>query len=395
MAMKYMLFCLAICVSSQVCEAQNSSPFFGGKAKRESYCSRIPYDTVSTKIIVPVVIEGKTYRFILDTGAPTTISTELFQKLKPTVIRKLHITDANNAADSLSIVSLNELTLGDVTFSDVRALVAGSNIIFDCFGVDGFIGSNMLRHSIIQLNHQTKQLVLTDSKKNLTLNKKQSSSLYLDKQAGPYIWIGLANQKKVKEQVLFDTGMGALYDLSLRSLALFEPHHIFIERAKAVGSNSFGFFGAATDTLQYRLLLPQLDINGGILTDVPVETTVDSNSRIGADLLLYGVVTIDYRNQKFYFAPFSKDPSNLMKRDFPISLMPRHGKLFVGFVWDPALEKQISRGDQILTIDGESYEQIDLCTLILNPDTFIRKEQVTIKIKNASGEVRELLITRK
>lgn len=395
MAMKHILFWLAICASSQVCEAQSSSPFFGGEAKKENYFSRISYDTVSAKIIVPVQIDGKTYRFILDTGAPTTISTELFQKLKPTVIQKLHITDVNNAADSLPIVSLNELALGDVTFTDVRALVAEPNIIFDCFGVDGFIGSNMLRHSIIQLNHQTKQLVLTDSKKKLALNKKQSSSLYLDKQASPYIWIRLANQKKVKEQVLFDTGMGALYDLSLRSLTQFEPYQIFIERAKAIGSNSFGFFGAANDTLQYRLLLPQLEINNGILTDVPVETTVDSNSRIGADLLLYGVVTIDYRDRKFYFAPFSKNPTHLMTKDFPISLMPRDGKLFIGFVWEQALEGQVSRGDQVLSIDGKNYEQIDLCTLILNPDTFTNKEQVTVKIKDSNGGVHELLITRK
>jgi Aspartyl protease len=393
--MKHIVFYLATFVSAQLSVAQTSLPFFGGKAKQEGYYSRISYDTTSTKIIVPVSIHGKTYRFILDTGAPTAISTELFDELKPTVIRKLHITDANNAADSLSIVSLSELTLGDVTFTDVRALVAGPNIIFDCFGVDGFIGSNILRHSIIQLNHQTKQLVLTDSKKKLALNKKQGARMFLDNQASPYIWIGVANKKKVKEQVLFDTGMGAMYDLSLRSFNSFEPYQVFIERAKAVGSNSFGFFGAATDTLQYRLLLPHLEINGGVLTNVPVETTVDSNSRIGAELLSYGVATIDYRNQRFYFAPFSKSPSDLTKKEFPISLMPRDGKLFVGFVWDQTLEGKVSRGDQILSIDGQSYEQTDLCTLILNPDTFTNKEQVTVRIRNAGGDVHELLITRK
>lgn len=393
--MRRWLFCLVGLLTTSASYAQTTSPFFGGTITSRHYLTRVTYDTVAGKVLVPVVIRGKTYRFIVDTGAPTAISERLFNTLRPSVIRKLHITDANNASDSLSIVSVDSLTLGDITFSGIRALVAGQNVIFDCFEADGFIGSNILRNSIIQFNHQALQLTITDSEKQLTLNKKQSAKLFLSHQASPYIWIGLQSKKKVKEQVLFDTGMGSMYDMSLRSFNRFREYHVFIEKAQAIGSNSFGFFGAAADTLQYRLQLPELEINGAILKNAPAETTVDDHSRIGSDLLRYGVVTIDYKNRKFYFAPFAKESPDLTTEEFPIGLMPRDGKLWVGFVWDKTLEDRVRRGDQILSIDGISYEQTNLCELMLNPFSFIDRQHVTVKLKNAQGEVRELVITRR
>jgi hypothetical protein len=40
------------------------------------------------------------------------------------------------------------------------------NLVFDCFNLDGFIGSNLL-NSILQIDTRNKTLIITNDEKNL------------------------------------------------------------------------------------------------------------------------------------------------------------------------------------------------------------------------------------
>lgn len=358
------------------------------------YHTILPYENVNDKIILKVTVKGQAYRFLLDTGAPTSISHKVFEAAKPDIITSISISDANGAKDSIAVVSLDDLALNEIVFNNTPTLLIKSNPAFECFEIDGIIGSNLLRNSILQIDESKKQVIITNDKKRLGLKSQKPLDMFLDNQSSPIIWIELKNKKKAKEQLLFDSGMGGFYDLSMRNLNIFQEKNIFEVKGKGIGSNAMGLHGIAKDAIIYRLLLPEMKINETTFKNISIETTLGNNSRIGAELIHYGIVTVDYKNKKFYFTPYAGTEIDISEKKFPVSFVPNNNKMLVSTVWDSSLYEKISSGDQVISIDGVNYENVSICDLILK-SILEGKDNINLKTKNKAGEVIETLIERK
>lgn len=181
-----------------------------------NYDQEIPFEYVKGKIILPVTLGGEVYRFILDTGAPTILSNRVAEKLGITLLDSIKVSDANETKQQMGLVTIPKLSLSDLHFHNSTALVytIKTNDIFSCFQIDGFIGSNLLHHSVLQINHKEKKIRITDAIDKLAVNKKSKTKLKLfGSQKSPYIWITLG--EKIRNQVLLDTGMEGSYDISL------------------------------------------------------------------------------------------------------------------------------------------------------------------------------------
>ncbi|MDX2133353.1 MAG: retropepsin-like aspartic protease [Saprospiraceae bacterium] len=378
---------------TKICFGQTDFTFNNGGTDQANYYASFPYENINDKIIIKIKIKESIYRFILDTGAPTTISTRLFDELAPDIMAKIAISDANAATDSAVVVSLDEIFVGDIAFKNIPTLVAKPHIIFECFEIDGIIGSNLLRNSVLQIDESNKQVIITDDVKKLNLSAGQSSKLLLNAQSSPYIWIKLKNRKKAKELLLFDSGMQGLYDLALAHLGTFQKYNIFEALGKSSGSNAMSLHGMAKDTTMYRLRLPIMEINGHKLLNIATETTLDNSSRIGAGLLQYGIVTVDYKNKKFYFNPYAAKETDASEKQFAVSLVPKNNKLHIGAVWDTELNTKISVGDQVIAIDGINYENVNICDLMLKP-VLKDKDKIVLTTRDNSGENTETTIER-
>ncbi len=376
-----------------ICDAQIPT-LNQGNVKSIGYFSEIPYENVRDKIIVSAVIGQKTYRFILDTGAPTTITKSLFEELNLPVLNKLPVIDANGQQDSLLITSLNDISLGEVVFKNTPVLIAKDAFIFDCHKVDGFIGSNLLRNSIVRISYKDLKITLTDMVERLALNKKQSTDLVLNTvQSSPYIDVRVKGRKLATARVLFDSGMEGLYDVSLKHYALFKAHNIFVEEGEGMGSGGLSLNGNGSDTTQYRLRLPELNINGAILTNVSAQTTASDNSRIGAELLHYGVITLDYKNKKFYFDPYEAR-KDLTKDLMPVSVTVKDKKLVVAIIWDENLKDKIAINDRILAVDEKDYTSFNPCDFVVGNSIFEKKNKVMVTIENSKGVVSKVELIR-
>lgn len=362
--------------------------FKGRLITEKNYYAELEFEFISEKIIVPIIIENKTYRFLLDTGAPNLISAKLKSVITTTSIKKINITDANNRRSSMEIVSIPEIMFGGVSFKNCPTLVDANeeNLIFDCFGVDGIIGSNMLQKSIVQIDLKENMIRLTDKRSKLNLNKKDATRLYLvGNQKSPYIWINLKGNNNARERLLIDTGMKGFYDLSKRNFNVLQKDKIFKVHHAGTGSKSIGFFGAAEKNKHYRISIDTLKINGCVFTDVITETTNDNNSRIGAEVLKYGIMTIDYLNKKFYYSPF-KAINDLQKKLLGFSPTIINNKLVVGVVWDKNLQKEIGYGDEIIKLNTMLVDKIPICDFITS-NIFNLKEtdsiELTVKTKDS------------
>ena len=143
--------------------AQNIN-FNQGSIKQKNYLQKIPYENVNGLIVVPVDINGKTYNFVIDTGASLAISDKLYKELNLQIINQVDITDASGRKKEMKLISLPELHLQGITFINTLGVVhhEESSDFFnflECLGIDGIIGSNMLRNSIVQFDEQSKHIM--------------------------------------------------------------------------------------------------------------------------------------------------------------------------------------------------------------------------------------------
>lgn len=389
--MKKIIVFLFVLITVQSFSQKNV--FKKGLETEKNYYTEINFEFISEIIIIPVEIENKTYRFLFDTGAPNLISAKLKSDIKTTSIKNMNIRDATNKKQSLEIVSVPEIILGGVSFKNCPTLIDANkeNLIFDCFEVDGIIGSNMLQKSIVQIDLRNKVIRLTDKKRNLTLNKKDATKLYLiGGQKSPYIWINLTGKKNAREQLLIDTGMKGFYDLSKKNFNTLQQNKIYKVRHKGVGSKSIGFFGAAEKNTHYRVTVDILKINTTIFKNVTTETTNDDNSRIGSEVLKYGILSIDFLNRKFYFSSY-KNTNDLQEKLLGFSPTVINNKLVIGIVWDEDLKKDIGFGDEIIKLNTLDVPNIPICDFITSKTLHNRKDTVELTVKTTKGIIKTVL----
>jgi len=368
-----------------------------GAVNAKNYFEEIVFEFQKNKIIIPVTIEGKTYRFLLDTGAPNIISSELYKAIQPKQIETISTRDANGKKQNLDIVSLNSIHIGAVEFINTAALVYDLNgsDIFRCFGIDGFIGSNLLRHSIIQIDSEKKLLTLTDSRKKLGLKKKDASKMKLvGSQSSPYVWITVKGKEKGNEHVLIDTGMGGLYDLSKNNYSIFKGKNIFNEIGQSDGASSVSLFGEVPINNQLRVHLPKLVVNNFEIQNCITHTTKDNNSRIGAEILDYGIMTIDFKNKRFYFNPKS-DTVDVIEPAPGFTTTLKDNRVVIGYVWDEELRQKLKYGDIVLAINGEQINEASLCSYIIKKSVIASLTDMVLNIENKEGEVYDVSITKK
>ena len=373
---------------SNYCVAQDVN-FNLGNSKELNYYSEIPFEYVNGKIIVSVLINENKYRFLLDTGAPNLITKRLSTILNLESLQELKISDANQIKSTMNIVQLPNLTIGSIIFENSVALSSQdeNNLVFDCFEIDGFIGSNLLRNSIIQIDVKNKILIITNDLKKLHLNNENSSKLSLfGQQSSPFIWLKLTGSKDSgKEQVLLDTGMKGFYDISHKNYIKFKDEKIFSEVANGKGSESIGLSGTSPESEQVRLLLKHMKIANSAFLNISTTTTNDNNSRIGIGLFENGIGTIDFINKKFYFEQYEHN-KDLTEKYLPFSRTIINNKLSIGIVWDEKLKAKINYGDEIIEINGKNYENYKLCDFI-NKSIFENITVSEIKTRNKKGEI--------
>lgn len=388
-------FCLfLLCIS--IGYAQKTK-FKIGKTESKNYCTTIKYKDVNGKIIIPVTIQDSIYHFLFDTGAPNVISSSLLSSINYASNKKLTISDSNDRKQSMNLTTLKEIIVGGVIFTNTSALIfeKSENILFDCFDIDGIIGSNLLQRSIVQLNSKTKELTLTNSLKNLgLLGNDTPERLYIvNAQGSPYIQIKLKGSNTVSEKLLFDTGASGFYDMSKRRLNLFKKHNVATSILSSEGVSGMGLFGASETNIKYRVKVPEISINTYTFSNVITTTTDDDHSRIGSDILNYGVVTLDFRKKKFYFNGFAKT-NDLKEKQLGFTPVVENNKLIVGVVWDKALRDLINYGDEIVGVNNVDFSSDNLCDLVSKKSPFKSSDSLEITFKNKNNQINTYIIKR-
>jgi len=353
-----------------------------------SFLISVPYESVNGKQIIKVGIKGKSYRFILDTGSSTLISKSLYDELNTKIIKKINCSDQSALKDSINIVSVDEMTIGIITFNNAEVgVLKESNPFIECFNVDGFIGSNLLSGFVVQISSPDKTIRLTNDIKNLSLYGIQSDELILDEQFNPHFSIRVKNNnREVRHVVLFDTGDNDLFTISHLDFLSLKRNKILKNYEVANGSNSFGINGHANDTTHYRLRVPRLDINGLQFKNVSALTT-QGGSRIGSMLLEKAIVTLDFPNKRYYLQTLTSPKIDVYDKKLPLDPDFRDGKVIVGFIWDYSVCKNIEVGDEIIKVNEFTFQNMNLCDFFTSEFKVKGAKKVTMTTKDKNGDI--------
>lgn len=388
-------FCLIV-IYTNIGNAQKST-FKTGNPSPKNYYTEIKYEDVNGKIIIPVSIEGKTYRFLFDTGAPNLISKDLWDKIGSKAIKNISVSDANQKKQSMELAKIPKLIIGNVSFKNSSALIFDNenNLVFDCFDIDGIIGSNILRKSVVQIDSKKKVVILTNDSKKIQNNKKHASKLVLiGNQSSPYINIKLKGEQSGNENLLLDTGASGFYDLSQKNFKILNQKNIYKIISKGTGVSSLGMFGVGNQNEQYRLKVPELIINNQVFKNVITITGDDDNSRIGSDILNYGIITLNFIKKIFYFEAYQSD-NNLDEKLLGFTPTIKNNKLVVGFIWDDSLKDNIQFGDEIIEVNGINAQKRDICDFINKESIFKQNDVLDIIFKNTKGEIHKIRLQKK
>ncbi|MDR0660231.1 MAG: retroviral-like aspartic protease family protein [Prevotellaceae bacterium] len=137
---------------------------YSQSGKSKNVYEEIPYEVIGGWPVINVVIDGSTYKFVIDTGAPgINISQRVVEKASlKTKQRTKKITDSQGVQDNLRLAAIKDMKVGGINFSTSKAAVGIS--IFKCYdGLDGIIGGAFLKKYAIKFDDRAKVLTITSN----------------------------------------------------------------------------------------------------------------------------------------------------------------------------------------------------------------------------------------
>ncbi|MCC9043940.1 aspartyl protease family protein [Myroides sp. M-43] len=378
---KATLLTLAILISSFNLFAQGGI-FKKGTIVPSVYNESLNYTLKEDHIYVDVIIENEKYKFIVDTGAPTSITFNVKGNFK--FLSEDDITDASQNTSKVKYVSIPSIKIGNLEFKDFTAVQSDMDA-FKSLGVDGLIGGNMISKSSWDFDLENKRITLSnslDKKEIKTFNKVKVKKEYT---GTPTLIMTYFNGLKEKE-IFFDTGYNDFFYLSEDIFDTLHAKKHFTKVLTGEGIISYSAFGPSIG----KTYMAPLEMSLGDYKIPSFLTTVDVDdvSNLGSRWLVY-YRTILYKND-FYFKSYNKDfPSTF--ENIGIKTKIKNNELVISFVWDsPSIKNNnLKIDDKILSVNDKEINTMSIEELKEVQRNILNCDKVKIEV-NTKGNFIEL-----
>ena len=357
----------------------------------------IPVEIRGVLIFVPVEINGKSAKFLLDTGAAGNFITPAAVErlgLKPLDEKKLAtVVGTGGAVQNIPFAALGEYKVGGLAFTGQEASVMNFPVELEC---DGTLGAPFLRKQVVVINYQRKILQLISDENPAVLGSLLPLRIVNDI---PCVKLRFGDYQGYFRMDLGDTG----------SLTIHSP---FVEEKKL--RDTLKIYGTAqsigiggTDTGDV-VKLPTITLVGDEDLSLNEVVTVLSRQTTGAfaDDFIIGNIGGEIW-QRFtvtlYYARYSASikPNAIYYKDYRNTnpeWLARSGFLVVGgeimdvLPGSPAAEAGIVIGDRLEAINGKAMTGIGTdefyATMKLPIGT-----QLRLKMRSVDDKEREVTLT--
>lgn len=363
-----------------------------GWAQGQKFHVEIPYEEVRHQVIIHAVVEGIEGRYIIDTGAPSCITRTRSLKSPGKEIFKQAIVDAHGQEGYMRQTSMESFIVGGINFAKLPVLVMDEGHLIEVFDVDGIIGNNILSFVVVRIDSKRKVVILTDNAEQFNINPRASIKMVPNHQKQVFLDINLGNG--ASEQIMFDTGSGAFYELNEPSRDALKDCSSMETLGTGFGASGVGAIGEEQAGKKYRVKIGDFRIGIGKFTNVVTETMIGPCSRIGARLLDYGIVTIDYPNGYFYFEPFEGGSVDMYRKNWNVDITFSGGQLVAGCVWDSAREEGLEGGERVVSINGARVGEIDPKTALSGSFMKLEGDEATLVVIGKDGKEKKVMMRK-
>lgn len=375
--------------------------YYKTKIDQKNFIETISIETQLNLMFTMVEIDGKKYKFLIDTGAPFAISPELAAKID----FKLRGNDTMRSSNSKRGVQqwgvVKKVKIGNIGFSRITTFVIDfrKSDVLACLDFDGIIGSNLMNTCIWQFRHDEKKAIFTDDISRL---KDRSVTPQKIKQVGrqkaPYVVCKV--NKGDNTYVLFDTGSGDFFDLkysiynNAKKAGKLDPE---IEVVTGRGLGASGIYGAI-DTTKFMVKLPKLVIAGEEIERVVTDMSITSKSKVGIRFAKGRVLTFDFPNQQLYIHNLPNQNIERQFKNFGFSLYPDKEGTIVGSIWhgSSAEEMAVPKYAKVLSLNKLDFiSQKDKCKLTFGASEILRDtDTIDLKVL-VEGEEKDFKLTKR
>ncbi|SIP86446.1 Aspartyl protease [Chryseobacterium sp. RU37D] len=345
--------------------------FESGEAQLKNPIEKINLRYANELPFVKVLIYGKSYNFLFDSGAPTVISNAIYNELNLKKKHKGKVKDSQKNKQEQIFTELPEMLVDNVVFKNIGAIVLDLNTgELGCFKVDGIIGANQMAKLFWRVNYSENSLEAT---KDLSLFDLKGYDIIIPfeskGQKTPVIETKILD-KNIK--LTFDTGASGRLRITDGN---FDPKKVkhFVE---TFGTNTLGAFGAGKPVTGYIFKTNEMLLGNKIFQNELIAT--GSSDLIGNEFFKDFSFILDWKNNKIYMKRIKNNSVTLESFGFGYRFIDT--KPVVAFVFkDENFPLKI--GDSIISINDVNLDNLTTdtaCNFMLNR---VEKNQSTINIR--------------
>ena len=359
--------------------AQGKKFFENGDVQLKSAVEKIDLKYSTDLPFVKVSINGKIYNFLLDTGAPTVISTAIYTDLGLEKKHKSSVKDSQKNKQDQIFTVLPEMIIDQLTFKDIGVMVMDLTATeFECFKIDGILGSNQMAKLFWRVNYNENSLEATQDLSTFDLTGYDIVIPFdVKDQKTPIIE---ANVFDKKMNLIFDTGSSGNIKITTNN---YNSKKV-TEKVDVYGNSSVGAFGTGNPVLGYIFKASNVTLGNKSFSNEVI--TTGNSGLVGNDFLKNFVFVLDWESRKIYMKQIKETIHKLESFGFGYRFID--SKPIVAYVFHEE-NFPLKVGDSIISINNINLDNLDkegVCHYFLNR---IEKDNVVmdLKIKRGGAEM--------
>ncbi|MDM1537115.1 C-terminal processing peptidase [Myroides odoratimimus] len=363
--------------------------------QESNFKTTIKFETIGKHIIVKPIIDGEEYTMLFDTGAVTAFIPSVAQKLNLKSINKVKVLDIDINSQELEYVKLDTLTLGGINFMNIGAVILDHNKVVDfkCMKFDGFLGANVFRKAIWEIDYQKKEITFTDNITNLDIPKNTAKSkMYIGYGGVPSVTSFIGKIKVYNNTIDYGYGGSISLDYSLFNKIIEKDPDV--KYAYGSGMSTVGIYGDVMIPHFYNIPIESFRIGNLEIQNNVIDFGLRTRA-IGVGKLSEYKVIMDWKGKSIYFIPQKEDKKTSDFEGHGYGIMLKENKVYISSLYknSPADRAGLQKGDRILKINDRDYTFItddQWCEISTVPR--VKKQEISIIRDN--GTIIEVIIER-
>lgn len=229
---------------------------------------------------------------------------------------------------------------------------------YSCFQLDGMIGRDFFDDVILHFDYASKTFRLTKKSDVIPIESANKAKLKLSHRGLPTIKLKINTKSQYIE---FDSGSGDFYSPKTGDVEKAITKDPQKEVLKFQGKFSFGVtMDNVEPSYRYMEKIESFQLATTTFSNFYSQFSKISAPRIGAAILKYGKVTLDFKNSAFYYEPYAKTPAITPFETFGFDIAIEDGNYIAKYVLidSEAYTAGIRSGNTIVRIDNMTTQNV-------------------------------------